>query len=391
MGGSGVNASQELKRTSPGLQALEARPSAESNPAVAKALADYAAGKISLEDAMASGNQGMVTGEQQAYDKQVADIRNQFQAELNKQPEGLRGPLQQAMEAEIAKLPKPSGSNSALMSQLLTTNPLAAQRYLTDSVTQGADTARLFGKGGALDESMAATGQYEKERGAAGDYAKGLQTEEEQLRSRGYSLNPEDFEAYGQMSDELARAFGNQEKGLSASLARQGLAAAPSGQAARLFSGLQGNKAEQLAAAQRKVANDRMAATENRLAGLRGYIGQQQNYGLGLGNLAAGARQATTNLGNLQEVAKSNLFNRNLAGRQQSGAEADRAAGQAAAQQQALQNQANINFAQQQATQGPSFGDVLGGLATGALGTVTGGVAGGIGSSLGRKASKLFG
>lgn len=92
-----------------------------------------------------------------------------------------------------------------------------------------------------------------------------LDAEERNLAGRGFSLQPEDIEAYGQTSGDIARLFGQQEQAAAQSLASRGLAAAPSGAAGVAFSGLQGNKMEQLARAQMQIAQQRMQNNMERL------------------------------------------------------------------------------------------------------------------------------
>lgn len=146
---------------------------------------------------------------------------------------------------------------SAAAADMLAMSPVAAQKYATEQVQNNAILGGLFGKGGALERSLA---------------------EEKDLASRGYSLKPEDYEAYGQASGDIARMFGQQEQNTAADLAARGLAAAPSGAAGVAYSGLQGNKMEQLAKAQTDIAQKRMQMNLDRLNSTRqwaGNLGQQ--------------------------------------------------------------------------------------------------------------------
>jgi hypothetical protein len=95
--------------------------------------------------------------------------------------------------------------------------------------------------------------------------------QEQDLSSRGFSLQPEDYEAYGQESGNIARMFGSQEQGLAQALADRGLS--NSGVATQQFAGMYGNKQEQLAQLQRQIANDRMKMNLDRLQQTRSFLG----------------------------------------------------------------------------------------------------------------------
>jgi hypothetical protein len=387
-----------------------------------QALQDYGMGKGSLADALksagqaakgagsaASAKQKQAIMDRYAGAKQAAESNAQMNfamAELAKMNAGnpvfagmksSAGPGwgagnkdYDAMQKELAGVQDEGGAAQASISDLLTTNPIAAQRYLTDTIQEGPDTARLFGKGGEMDKSIAATDEFMGQGREADKYAGEIAQGEKDLASRGYSLKPEDYEAYGQMSDELARSFGGQEKGAAAALAARGLGATSSGNAGTLFSGIQGNKAEQLAGAQRKVANDRMNMNLQRLQAQRSFLGQQQNAANAKYGLAQGSRGQTTALGGLQEQAKSDLFNRSMGGRQQTAAEMEAAAGKQLQQQGMNQQQVNTQFEQNEATRPPSFGEVLGNVAGGALGLGVGAATGGLGAGIGKAAGSLF-
>lgn len=111
-------------------------------------------------------------------------------------------------------------------------------------VQESALTKDLFGQGGLQSQ---------------------LATEGKDLASRGFSLQQPDHEAYGQVSGDVARLFGQQEADTTQALARRGLASAGSGAAGAAFSGLSGNKNEMLAQAQMQIAQKRMQDTQNRL------------------------------------------------------------------------------------------------------------------------------
>lgn len=155
---------------------------------------------------------------------------------------------------------------------------------------------QLFGQGGTLSRAN---------------------QEEQQLASRGFSLKPEDYEAYGQASGDVARMFGQQEQSLAQSLADRGLS--NSNIAGAEFTGLQGNKQERLAGLQRQIANDRMKMNMERLGQTRNFLSQmgnqagnalQDRYGrvkdaFGVRNSAGD--QAMNYLGAMQGQANKNL------------------------------------------------------------------------------------
>jgi len=169
------------------------------------------------------------------------------------------------------------GTLSADERTALASSPIYADMVASDQVRNDPLTSGLFGKGGSQDRALA---------------------EEKDLASRGYSLQPEDHEAYGQASGNIARLFGAQEQGLSRALASRGLAAGGSGAAAVQYSGLQGNKNEQLAASQRQIADNRMNNTVNRLQQVRSHI---------------------NNLGTLGQKSKDSTADRNILGAEKQG------------------------------------------------------------------------
>lgn len=206
-------------------------------------------------------------------------------------------------------------------------DPNSSLGQATSQIQNNPLLSQLFGQKG----TMARTGQ-----------------EEQDLASRGFSLKPEDYEAYGQGAGNIARQFGQSEQSLAQSLSDRGLS--NSGAAGASFSGLQGNKNEQLGGLQRQIANDRMNMNMQRLGQTRNFLGQ-------LGQQASG---------NINDQ-----FNRELAG---SNAANDAAAQRAQLGMQYLgaqQGQANQNLGQQQSTGHASnasniLGGVMGGASAGA-------------------------
>lgn len=178
-------------------------------------------------------------------------------------------------------------------------DPLSGSRFATEQVQQNPILGSLFGKGASMDRAAA---------------------EEQQLASRGYSLQPEDYEAYGQASGNVARLFGQQEQGLAQSLARRGLGASASGAALSGYAGLAGNKNEQLAQIQRQIADQRMNMNLQRLSQTRNYL---------------------TNMGQLGAQSIDQQFNRQLQGAQFKRQGLSDLAGKTTAQR-SMENEANL-------------------------------------------------
>lgn len=134
-------------------------------------------------------------------------------------------------------------------------------RTATGEVQNNPILSQLFGQGGALERANA---------------------EEQNLASRGFSLQPQDFEAYGQGMGNIAREFDSAEGNLAQALANRGLS--NSGVANQAFMSSQGNKLEQLGQLQRQIANDRMRSNMERLS-------QTRNFLSNMGSQAQGAIQ----------------------------------------------------------------------------------------------------
>lgn len=147
---------------------------------------------------------------------------------------------------------------------MLASDPLTGSKLATEQVQSSPLFGQLFGQGGALSSAL---------------------SKEQELQNKGFQLTPEDQEMYGQASGNIARLFGQQEQSAAQSLADRGLAAAPSGAAGALFSGLAGNKNEQLARAQMNIMQNRFQNTMQR-------IQQQQQFAAQLGGQAQTAVQS---------------------------------------------------------------------------------------------------
>lgn len=228
--------------------------------------------------------------------------------------------LMKEAQANMAQGQKAGGDDpwAQNLADFLATSAGTGSKYATEQVQKNPILGQLFGQGGTMQR----TGQ-----------------EEQDLAQRGFSLKPEDYEAYGQASGDIARLFGTQEQSLAQSLADRGLASAPSGVAGAAYSGLMGNKFEKLAREQRAVADQRMQMNLARLGQTRQFLSQ------------LGAQGAD---------AINQQFGRQMAGRQQRVGELQAAAGGEQAQN-AAENQANLASMQQKIAQkGTTFGEMLG-------------------------------
>lgn len=175
---------------------------------------------------------------------------------------------------------------SALAASPVYGNEVAGQQVMNDPLLRG-----YYNEGGQRDKALA---------------------EADRLSSQGFKLQPEDYEAYGQASGDIARMFGQQEQSLASALANRGLSAAPSGAAGAQFTGLMGNKNEQLARMQMQIANQRMENTRARLADTRAYANQLTQMGLGtqqnmMANNMAGFNARTGLANNLADQTRGDF------------------------------------------------------------------------------------
>lgn len=197
-------------------------------------------------------------------------------------------------------------------------NPFSGTQLATDQVRNNPMFSGLYGQGGQMDQANA---------------------EATNLAQRGYSLQPEDYEAYGQASDQIARQFGQSENSLAQSLSDRGLAAGGGGVVGAQFAGMAGNKNEQLASQQRGIAQQRMQMNMQRLNNTRNFaaqLGQQANQALGsqADRNMMGVQNNVTNLANRfnQDQALHGMSNNE----QMAAAKDDRAAQQPGLFQSAL-------------------------------------------------------
>lgn len=179
--------------------------------------------------------------------------------------------------------------------------------YATGQVQNNPMLGQLFGKGGTLDQTV---------------------QQESDLANRGFSLQPEDYEAYGQGSDNIARQFGAAGGSLAQALSNRGLS--NSGVAGQAYSGLQGSQLEQLGQMQQQIAQQRMQTNMQRL-------GQMQNFLSNMGGQAQGAIQGQ--------------WGRNMSGEQQNFNEAQAKNNAAYQRLSGMAGQANENMQQRAQTQ----------------------------------------
>lgn len=229
------------------------------------------------------------------------------------------------------------GPNQNLNIGALSSGPISGNLVAQLQTMQGPQTSAMFGDKGLLSQSI----------GSAED-----------LMKRGYSLQPEDYEAYGQAQGNIGRMFGAQEQNLSNALAMRGLGASSSAPGAAQFSGLYGNKAEQLGQMQQQIAQQRMQTNMQRL-------GQMQNFIQGAQGLA---QQSTQNnlAGNMGGVQSERNYQLGTAGAATSAYGAQAQDAQAA-------------NASQNANRPKGLGDFLqAGIGQGVQGGISGGISGAI-------------
>lgn len=212
------------------------------------------------------------------------------------------------------------GESEKALKDYLTRDAQAGSR----EVMQDPVYKQMYGEGGQL--------------GLLGQDIASQRAEESDLRSKGFSLGQDDREAYGQMAGDLTRQFGQSQNNLASALRARGLSA--SGSANTAFAGSMGNKMEQLAGLQRKIAQDKIQNTIARLGQTRSHInnllGNQQGMVGQYGQALAHKDQFAESKG---KMGQENIGN--------------------------MQQQANLNFDQQKASHVGSF---LGSAAKGAMG-----------------------
>jgi len=431
MGGGGESAPNVIE-PSKAAKMMEKNALLSRDPKIAKLLSDYGTGAISLKDAMAAGqglaampdkqswlNERMGSGleakkaawtDRDLFDQTAgskfrtkdtgtggkglykskydygAGGEQGYTDEYRKwADERFKDSVTGDLNAQYDKLAQdnPYAGTESMMMDLLTTNPLAAQRYGTDELKTNSLTSGIFGEGGFQDRLQ----ESEKElTGITRGNEKSYQDLLNQIQDQNnYKLTNEDQTAYGQASGDIARLAGQQDNEAMANLAARGLASGTSGAAGAMFSGIQGNKFEQLAKAQTTLADNRYQKALDTFR-LRGdVLGNKSNTDL---NNLNSTRTNVLNTGALGQTALSNLFNRNAQGRQMNENSLGNAADKTLANQIAAQNQLNTQFSQEQGTKGFGVSDMLGAAVGGGIGAFTGGAGTAIGAGLGKS---LFG
>lgn len=347
MGRKGTQAEQPVQQIGAAEAAAQQEAALLGSPELAQALQGFGAGELSLQDALARAKD--VKPDTSEVDSKISRVQSDYQKAIKSIPSGLMPGQRKQIEAQLkgqrdaalkplqeTKSQMTSRDVSGKFARALATDPLTAQRFAAEQMRSDPLLGAAFGQDGLAGQLAEQAGQG--------------------------ALQPEDVEAYGQASDEIARIAGQQEGELARVLAERGLGAAPSGAAVAGISGIQGNKFERLAQQQRGIAEQRRA---------RQMQSQQQ-----LANLAS---QFSGALGG--------RFGQGMASQQQRVGELAGAAGRAFGQKGAEQRQANIGFQQQEATRGPTAGEIMGKVGGSLLGGLTGGITGG----LGQLGGKLFG
>ncbi len=178
------------------------------------------------------GASGMMGGALANQKEGGHDVGNIYGGVLNQVggAAGLGNVLQQAMEQQKA-------------------GPTSLES--TSNVQNNGILGGLYGQGGTLENTIA---------------------QEHQQANEPWALTNEDRSAYGQASGDIARQFGQSDQSLSQSLADRGLS--NSGVAGAAFSGSQGNKNEQLAGLQMKIANNRQQMNQQKLNSTRSFLNQ---------------------------------------------------------------------------------------------------------------------
>lgn len=366
MGGSGTQATNAIN-SNWGAQNLYNAPRALSDPAFQDILANYGSGKTSLADAL-SAAKGQ---DPAALRQQVNEAYNQMWADnhagkfnhpgTGRVDEGLWKAAQDrvsGMQNQLQKAEEDARSGPDKMNAIFS-NPLTGTKAATEQV-MGNEVFKPY-----LAYGQGLIGENEKVQGLLDESRNALMG-----RDESYGLTGTDLKALGQTSDATARLYGSQEQSLAQMLADRGLSQAPSGAATQAYSGLLGNKNEQLAKAQLGIAQSRIDTA-------RGLANDRMNADLQRHRTVQGSIEG---MGRLAGQAVNDQFSRNMQGLgnyQQQNKDSMGAA-------QTMQDQYNQQFQQQQATKGPSFGDILGGLGTGLIGTAAGGFGGAFGAGLGK-------
>lgn len=372
MGGEGKQAANTIS-SNVGARGLKGYAEAQSDPAIRSILAQYSSGGMKLNDAVKAA-QGSFKADTSGIDRQIEELKaRRSQAESNSNGTG-GGIMGGGIGGLVAGVP--GAIAGGIMGSHGGTGDIfkeyEGQIQALEAQKQAAQDREKFGTDAGVHRiftdpttgSIAATEQVQDNNILKGTFGEGglqdrLLAEEKDLGARGYKLKPEDYEAYGQASDETARMFGQEESGLANALASRGLAAGASGAAGVGYSGLMGNKSERLASAQRKIADDRMNMNRQRLNDVRSQALQTAQQGAQAIDQQYGRNQ--------QGISsyKDNLKDALTVGQMEQGQE-------------------NQGFQQKESTRGPTMGEIGMQLGTSAVGAGLGAATGGIGTAAGQ-------
>lgn len=328
-------------------------------PGIGDILGEYGAGKLSLEDAMSKAS-GLKYDPNKGRRDDIAKQIQELKASRANDPsqDNFR-----RTDEQIKNLEQEAFGLGDNLKDVDTAG-------LSDLLATDARTAGTFARGELMKDDFYKGGLESFKRAGENEQKYSKYADEDRLAMSGkdpsYGLTEGDYAAYGQGAGNIARMFGQQEQNLAQMLADRGMAAAPSGVGVAGFSGLQGNKAEQLAKLQTDIAQqriDKAADMVQKRASLnQQLLGQTQDHMRGLG--AQG-----------QEALNKQIANQ-MGARQQNEKSLADVTEQEQNQMTLEQNQANEAFAQKKATKKSSLGEVIGDSITGNLANSVGSVFG---------------
>lgn len=441
MGGSDGTSAPQVETKTAAQIAQDRQARTQADPRVAKLLAQYGSGGLSLQDALAqAGTYGTNTAASRTKGSQ-ADIetakqklaaaqkgQNDYQSLLARARAGDAKAAEEwtaldkssyqgqsfardidTYNGQIKDLSQqivdPDNSlDLQTIQNLVATDPMAARKFSTDQVMSDPVFQKMYGAGGQQDKlfqdadknraDIVGADQQVADSDALINKLNGYMDENRQALSGkddAYKLQDSDYAAYGEGSGNIARMFGQQEQGLAQALADRGLASSPNGVAASQFSGLYGNKMEQLGQLQRQISQDRVnkasemfkfrtQADQERLSAQQGYGSNLRNYGMGLRQYGTNLNDQQRDLTALYDKSINDNRTQNLAGRAINDKTTNDAAQMQLAQAIEAQNQSNEAFNQRLATAKPS---AWGNIATAAIGAGAGALTGGLGAGIG--------
>lgn len=343
-------------------------------PGVQDIMSKYGQGGMSLSDALSSAK-GLQSDPNSAKRKSMQDQI----AALKGQGAGDRDSFKRNqskiadLENQLQSLPGQESADTSGLSDMLATGAGTAGQFAREQL----DKSDFYGgQKHAFDEAGKNTDKYNANADIDREAMSG--------KDPSYGMNTNDYAAYGQASGDLARMYGGQEQGLAQSLADRGLGAAPSGAAAQQFSGLLGNKYEQLAKAQTDIAQKRIDVARDQVNKRA-----QQNL-----DLLKGSQGVTSDMGKQMAAEQNSQIANQMGARTANENQLSNQTKQEQEQQGLAQNQANEAMAQQQSTEKEGLGSTLakgalGAVGTGLAGALTGGVAPALGA-IGKGASSLY-